>query len=698
MGNYSVADALTIFVATTLLAFFMVVPGYTLGWLFDLLEFRKQDLPQQLVISTPLSIALSPIVSYWIGKFVSMRAIWLVYTALLCGFVVLVGHNLRTRNSNWHGPVAILAVTGTWALLAILLLSDLQIGKRLYFPTVAFDYNLRAAFTSALSRDGVPPANPLFFPGRAVPLRYHFLWLIPASLVNRAGEPWISARQALIASGIWSDIGLIASIPLFLKFFIGHEGRTLWRKSIIGIGLLAVTGLDIFPTLALRAAGIVNPTIEWWNDPVMAWVHAFLWVPHHVAGLVACLTGFLIIWKANKTSTRPTWLFAAVAAGLAFATAVGTSVHVTFVFAMFLASWTIVLLYQRQNRGALLLVMSGASALVFAAPYLLQLRTATTASTIQTGGQVLQFSVRGFAGLSLSPVTRFALLPVSYFLELGFFFVVVALWFVKRRTLRQRFKPEELTGALMVVTTLLLCSFVRSSTIAYNDLGWRGFLVAQFMLLIWGVEILDDLRGQPEPTTGNVTLHKPAVKFFVVSLLVIGIAGSVYELAITRLYGILEDTEGSRVVFTKELVYSQDHKLGQRTYAMRQAYQWLRRTTPSNAIVQHNPGGQQYWGDVFYGLYGDRQSAAGVKGCGAVFGGDAALCPEIIQPIERMFDRPNDFDLSAVARLCRKLSIDYLVLKDTDPAWSTTAGWPSHASPVFSNSFVRIYGCADQHN
>jgi hypothetical protein len=63
-----------------------------------------------------------------------------------------------------------------------------------------------------------------------------------------------------------------------------------------------------------------------------------------------------------------------------------------------------------------------------------------------------------------------------------------------------------------------------------------------------------------------------------------------------------------------------------------------------------------------------------------------------------MFDRPSDFDLFAVARLCQKLSIDYLVVKDTDPAWSTTVGWPSNGSPVFRNSFVRIYGCAHQPN
>jgi hypothetical protein len=39
------------------------------------------------------------------------------------------------------------------------------------------------------------------------------------------------------------------------------------------------------------------PTIEWWNpEQVTAWFTAALWVPHHVAALIACLMGFLLLW------------------------------------------------------------------------------------------------------------------------------------------------------------------------------------------------------------------------------------------------------------------------------------------------------------------------------------------------------------------------------------------------------------------
>jgi hypothetical protein len=56
MGNYTLSDVVTVSAATGVFALFALVPGYTLGWALDLLGFRQQELPQQLLMSTPLSI------------------------------------------------------------------------------------------------------------------------------------------------------------------------------------------------------------------------------------------------------------------------------------------------------------------------------------------------------------------------------------------------------------------------------------------------------------------------------------------------------------------------------------------------------------------------------------------------------------------------------------------------------------------
>ena len=62
-----------------------------------------------------------------------------------------------------------------------------------------------------------------------------------------------------------------------------------------------------------------------------------------------------------------------------------------------------------------------------------------------------------------------------------------------------------------------------------------------------------------------------------------------------------------------------DHQLGERTYALRQVYERLKSELPGNALVQQNPNGVP--GDLFYGLYADRQTAAETSSCGVAFGG-----------------------------------------------------------------------------
>ena len=68
-----------------------------------------------------------------------------------------------------------------------------------------------------------------------------------------------------------------------------------------------VTGLDILPVLV--KALLHMPTdgdMEWWSAAqVSSWMDSLLWVPHHIAGLVCCLLGFLLVWMSKGTSGLP---------------------------------------------------------------------------------------------------------------------------------------------------------------------------------------------------------------------------------------------------------------------------------------------------------------------------------------------------------------------------------------------------------
>jgi len=252
-------------------------------------------------------------------------------------------------------------------------------------------------------------------------------------------------------------------------------------------------------------------------------------------------------------------------------------------------------------------------------------------------------------------------LPLNYYLELGFFFVVGVMQWKKMRG-KNFFDQKELCGFVMAATSVLICTFLRSGVISNNDLGWRGFLPAQFILLLWAVELWDD---------GLLWIPRRGL---IIALLILGVAGTVYEACMLRFYYVA--------------VVDFD---GRRTYALRQAYEGLKNHLPQDAIVQHNPNAIP--GDPFYGLYADRQAAAETSQCGVVFGGDPALCAGIIGPINNLFDKPRAVDAGRVDGVCKDLSIDALVVKDTDKVWADKSSWVWKKQPDLANDYARVFLC-----
>jgi len=53
--------------------------------------------------------------------------------------------------------VILCAIVVGWVVLGTFCLIDLQIGNRLYFPTVSYDYQLRTAITSSFLRVSLRP-------------------------------------------------------------------------------------------------------------------------------------------------------------------------------------------------------------------------------------------------------------------------------------------------------------------------------------------------------------------------------------------------------------------------------------------------------------------------------------------------------------------------------------------------------------
>jgi hypothetical protein len=275
----------------------------------------------------------------------------------------------------------------------------------------------------------------------------------------------------------------------------------------------------------------------------------------------------------------------------------------------------------------------------------------------------------------LVPITNLALLPLNYFLELGFFSIVGVVVF--RQFRRAGFLHLSNLGAFAIaMTSVLICTFLRSSVIANNDLGWRGFLPAQFFMLIWAAELWDD---------GYFAAHSK--KAVVAALVALGVAGTVYEITMVRFYTLVSD----EYAIGRDTWFPADHRLGDRTYSLRGLYEQLQERLPADAVVQHNPN--QPVGDVFHGLYADRQLAAETPGCGVVFGGDAHRCSEVMPSITAIFDGHEAGDWRRVEAACRELSIAALVVKDTDVVWKDQHSWVWTRPPLVANQRARAVLC-----
>jgi hypothetical protein len=679
--------------AICLFPLFVAIPGYAAAWALDLFQFRRRTEAFRIAACVPLSIAFCPVVTDLTGRLAGWPAVFGFYAAAALGFAWICGLRLarRQRNQgagNYRQWLPFAAAAAVWLAIAVFSQVDLQIGNRLYYPVSALDNSLRTSFVHSVEATGIPPQNPLFTPGPPVTLRYHYFWMMMCSLVERLAPSLANARQALIGGTFWCGIGLMGLVALYLRLFANHDPARFRKRALTAILLLGITGLDIIPTfflLLLHLRGwlpFVLPSVEWWNEHVDWFLYSALWAPHALASLLAAMMGLLLLWQVPVAPGRAGFVKYSAAAAVALASSIGESIYVAFVMATFLAAWTVITIWKKWRREAAALILAGVLCAILALPYLLNLREPAAPNA---GDFPLQFTVRAFSLAALVPtwglsagwrlvLVNGALLPLNYLLEFGFFFLAGQLWWRKRRASGRPFSRADLASVAMVATATLICSFLRSSVIGCNDLGWRGFLVAQFVLVLWATDLLTDFPA-------FLIRHRAPL----ILCLELGVAGVVYDLAITRVYPILSD----RGLVPALDWMGPDRQIGRRTYAAREAYEWAHRATPQNASIQFNP--HVAFEEATAMLYGDRRMLAGDMKCVNTFGGDPGVCKPIVDRLELVYTAGGDS--VAMPETCAALPIDLLVAKDTDPVWRDRTSWVWTERPAFANDYMRMFRC-----
>jgi hypothetical protein len=179
---------------------------------------------------------------------------------------------------------------------------------------------------------------------------------------------------------------------------------------------------------------------------------------------------------------------------------------------------------------------------------------------------------------------------------------------------------------------------------------------------------------------------------FLAVLVAMGAAGTLYDVAILRLYPVLAD----RGTVSTVAWMGPDRQLGKRTYALREAYEWAVQATVPAALVQYDPHVIIQDTPAFF--YGDRPAWAGDESCLTTFGGDPALCGPVISKLNEVYPVAGQPAPRTIEAACHGLPQAVLVAKDTDPVWQSQDSWVWTAKPIFANPYVRLFRCTTNHS
>jgi hypothetical protein len=702
--NFFLQDLGGSILAACIFPVFLLLPGYIVADAVDIWQFRTRSLSARIALGVVLSISVTPGLTYFLARFVSLQFACAVFAILA---LIFVGSAVRKAiasgvSSHWAMFKATLRVPALivlgWMGVAILLLSDLQLADRLYPNLVAHDYTMRIAVTNSITRTGIPPDNPSFYPGHSIPLYYYYFWFMTCSLVDLSGGALIGPRAAVIAGTAWVGVAIMAIVALYVRL-LPPLTHAVGRPSVfIALALLMVGGFDFVPIACkyiyhfTEDRVLLYPGADWWNEVVINWPSSILWVPHHLAGLIATLSAFLIFSSLCDVHTPGKRALTVVVCALALFSALGLSVWMTFAFMEFWLAWIVIAYLKGWYMEARMGVLVGVLACGFSIPYLIDLSRANLTHIIP-----IIVTVRPFLPIHsllenhhvprmvVQTVDLFTL-PLNYFIEFGFFALAAILYWRHRLQAHDTLGRNEVAFLTLAVSVTMVASFLRSN-IYYNDLGWRSILFVQFVLLIWSAYVVQSLLGQLVFTEQYVRIKiRRGMAMLLFGSLIIGMTPILYDVVMMKLYSMAGDL---RMPVRREHGFLNEANLGRRYYDFREAYDWIGKRFPESAVVQHNP---DLFIDLPSGLYGDRQVAVADHAYGILFGIPAELYQPVSSAVSALF-ASRTIDMEDVSAVCRRFNITALVVKDTDPIWSDPDSWVFRKFPIFHNRSTRVFDC-----
>jgi hypothetical protein len=423
----------------------------------------------------------------------------------------------------------------------------------------------------------------------------------------------------------------------------------------------------------------------WLNDQVNSFLISTLWVPHHLAALIAAWCGFIALADAISRPFDGRVRTAIALAGIAFAATLGLSVYVVMGAVATVAAWLVLLARDRRRDAILIVVAAGAVSLALSLPHLIDLAQNRALGEAPVGIRIRQFVVadgaaellgRGQAGL------RLLLLPLNYLLEAGLFVAGTLACIAHRR--RHPARSNEVARLLVVsaVVTLLTGSFV-ASTIANNDLGWRIILFAQLSALLWTAYVvlpfwqrLGRLNFMPRvvAVARLQFLPRPLVLFAA-----LGLAGAAHDVAMLRAYPLVNRGHPDAEKFDAAI-----------NHEIRAAYAWMAAHLLRTLVIQHNPD----WARAFaFGLYGRHLVAVSDLHGAPLFGAAPADVSQRLRDLIPVFKQ--SLPASEVRTRLARHRVDIVVVAADDPVWLAAPQWLYATPALYQSEHVRILRAVD---
>jgi len=489
-------------------------------------------------------------------------------------------------------------------------------GARYYRAYFTADFFWHAALVGELGKYSMPPRNP-YMASRA--MNYYWTYfLLPAVVAKSGPSPLRDVQTAVKANAICSALLLFGAVFLLVRLAV-RSPYTAATASALGIVAPSAEGSWVLQQLVRSGAPLSSVTVM--NiDAITAWQFQGLRIDNLARSIwynaqhsMACALGLLALVIAARGASRSPAVALLAGTALAFSTCLNPFVGGVFslIYGVALAWQTIAA--SRDWRG---LAVQGLAA----GPVLLALAWCARNRVFAGAGTAVTF---GFSRTD-NPIT-------TLLLSMGTILVPALVGAWPFRELDRQPARVALTGTAIALWMLYFVTLSESS--------WVGFRAGQILLLLLPVLLartFDVLIGS----------HRAPVVALAALILIIGLPTTVID--VYNAQDISNRRQGPGFRWTLLV-----------TARQQEAFRWIQRATPEDAIVQMEPvvRGREHWSLI--PSFAQRRMAAGLPI-------SLLPTPEYERSSEQVRNIFAATDPRAARDTARRLRIDYLYVDETD--------------------------------